>query len=377
MRICLLACSLLLLALPVFAGDFPIPQVDFATWQPLAYPCLKTETPPVIDGKLDDAAWDRASWTEEFVDIEGDLKPKPRFRTQVKMLWDDEYFYVAADMEEPHLWGTLTERDAVIYHDNDFEIFIDPDGDTHNYYELEINALGTVWDLLLTRPYRDGGHAVDSWDIAGLMSAVHLDGTLNDPSDTDRGWSVEIAMPWKVLEECARHGGPPKDNRPWRINFSRVQWRLDVDGNGYTKSIDQSTGKPFPENNWVWSPQGLVAMHYPEMWGFVAFIPELPPELLAEHPEITDGSRVNRRSIHPIRLHYYAQKRYQAEHGRYCKDLNELVPYMPSAQSLPPSLSVQSRGSRFLASWSPMDGLSWSIDETGRIFINSTGAMLY
>ena len=81
------------------------------------------------------------------------------------MLWDDKYLYIGAAMVEPHVWATLTERDAVIYHDNDFEVFIDPDGDTHLYYEIEINALGTVWDLLLVRPYRDGGPAIDAWDV--------------------------------------------------------------------------------------------------------------------------------------------------------------------------------------------------------------------
>jgi len=77
------------------------------------------------------------------------------------MLWDDTYFYVAAQLEEPDVWATLTQRDTVIFYDNDFEVFIDPDGDTHNYYELEVNAFGTLWDLMLLTPYRDGGPAID------------------------------------------------------------------------------------------------------------------------------------------------------------------------------------------------------------------------
>ena len=92
---------------------------------------------------------DGSRLVELFVDIEGDSRPATSFRTRMKMLWDDEFFYVAADMEEPDLWGTLTARDSVIFHDNDFEVFVDPDGDTHAYYELEVNALGTPWDLML------------------------------------------------------------------------------------------------------------------------------------------------------------------------------------------------------------------------------------
>ena len=95
------------------------------------------------------------------------------------MLWDDDNFYVAAELEEPDVWATLIERDSVIFRDNDFEVFIDPDGDTHAYYELEVNALGTLWDLLLIKPYRDGGPAIHGWDIAGLQSAVDVRGTRN------------------------------------------------------------------------------------------------------------------------------------------------------------------------------------------------------
>ena len=72
----------------------------------------------------------------------------------MKMLWDDEALYIAAEIEEPHVWATITEHDAVIFQDPDFEVFLDPDGDNHNYAELELNAKNTTWDLLLTKPAR-------------------------------------------------------------------------------------------------------------------------------------------------------------------------------------------------------------------------------
>ena len=119
---------------------------------PETYICYRAVEPIEVDGKLDEASWGNAPWTAYFVDIEGDLKPRPRFKTRVKMLWDDDYFYFAAEMEEPDVWGTLTQRDAIIFYDNDFEVFIDPNGDTHEYYEFEMNALNTGWDLFLARP---------------------------------------------------------------------------------------------------------------------------------------------------------------------------------------------------------------------------------
>jgi len=235
------------------------------------YVCYWSPGPITVDGRLDDSAWASAPWSEEFIDIVGDTAPAPPLRTRFKLLWDSTYLYVAAELEEPHVWATLTARDAVVYRDNDFEVFIDPDGDGLNYYEIEINALGTVWDLLLVRPYRQGGPAITAWDIRGLQSAVHVDGTVNDPSDTDQGWTVEMALPWSVLVEAARGRRPPQDGTEWRMNFSRVQWDLDVVDGEYRKTIEPSTNRPRREHNWVWSPQGVVDMHLPERWGTVRF----------------------------------------------------------------------------------------------------------
>ena len=177
----------------------------------------------------------------------------------------------------------LTQHDSVIFHDNDFEIFIDPDGDNHEYYEIEINALNTEWDLFLKKPYRDGGPAINEWEIPGLKTAVHVSGTLNDPSDSDTSWSVELAIPWKSLAEHAHRPAPPKDGDQWRINFSRVEWRHEIAGGKYRKIPNT------PEDNWVWSPQGKVDMHRPERWGYVQFSTAKPGQ--AAFPDRPSGGR--------------------------------------------------------------------------------------
>jgi hypothetical protein len=233
--------------------------------QPLRYECPRATSPVNVDGKLDDAAWANAPWTADFVDIEGDRKPRPRFRTRAKMLWDDEHFYVAAEMEEPHVWATLTEHDSVIFRDNDFEVFLNPTGDGMQYFEFEINALNTGWDLYLAKPYKKQGKADNSWEIPGLKTAVAVQGTLNNPSDTDRGWTVEIAFPWSAFASRAPVKRPQSGDA-WRVNFSRVQWRVNIQDGKYTKVPG------LKEDNWVWSPQGLIDMHVPEMWGYVRFV---------------------------------------------------------------------------------------------------------
>ena len=186
------------------------------------------------------------------------------------MLWDDNYFYVGALLEEPHIWGTLTKHDSAIFHDNDFEIFIDPDGDNHEYFEIEINALNTEWDLFLKKPYRDGGPAINEWEVPGLKTGVHIEGTLNKSSDKDTSWSVEFAFPWKVLAEYAHRPAPPHDGDQWRVNHSRVEWLHEI-VDGHYRKVPKT-----PENNWVWSPQGVIDMHRPERWGYVQFSTAAP-----------------------------------------------------------------------------------------------------
>ena len=297
------------------APSFPVPGIEFA---PEIHICYRADSPLCIDGKLDEITWKKTPWTADFVDIQGKHEPAPKFRTRVKMLWDDRYLYVAAELEEPHVWAILTDRDSVIFQDNDFEIFMDPDGDTHNYFELEVNALGAEWDLLLLYPYRDGDNpAIDSWDIQGLKTGVSIDGTINDPRDEDRGWTVEIAIPWKVTGECARRA-PPVHGDQWRTNFSRVEWPVEVTDGKYRKPVDPGTGQPLSENNWVWSPQGLVNMHYPEMWGFIQFSRKVAGggEDTLEWNPVEDAKWA-------LRQVYYYQKTYFMKHGKYSDNLSD------------------------------------------------------
>lgn len=235
----------------VLSAAFPAAPEDP---KPLSYVCLKASAPIHIDGKLNDAAWRKAPWTADFVDIEGPGKPRPKFRTRVKMLWDEHYLYIAAELEEPDVKATLTEHDSVIFKDNDFEVFLKPLPETDSYYEYEINALNTGWDLFLPKPYSAGGKADNSWHIEGLKTAIDVQGTLNRPERKDRGWTVEIAFPLTAF--ASRQAvPPPAPGTTWRINFSRVQW---------------TAGKP-AEDNWVWSPQGVINMHVPERWGYLHF----------------------------------------------------------------------------------------------------------
>ncbi len=243
--------------------------------KPQQYVVCKTQSPLKIDGIADEEAWEAVPFTNSFIDIEGVKVPK--YDTKIKMLWDEQFFYVYAKLMEPHIWANLYQRDTVIFYNNDFEVFLDPSMDTYNYGEIEVNALNTVWDLNLDKPYRVMGNADNSWNLDKFKSAVQIYGTLNNPNDTDSCWTVEVAIPIdRMMELKYSNEKFPAEGEQWKVNFSRVEWDFDlVDGKYDRKKED---GKYLPEYNWVWSNQGVINMHEPEKWGIVQFSNSATPE---------------------------------------------------------------------------------------------------
>ncbi|QGK73253.1 carbohydrate-binding family 9-like protein [Flavobacterium sp. SLB02] len=281
---------------------------------PKTYVASKTTTPIVIDGDDSDTSWSKADWTDLFEDIENNVKPK--YETKVKMLWDETNFYILAKIDEPHVWANLKQRDTIIFYNNDFEVFIDPDSDTFNYYELEINALNTAWDLFLSKPYRENDNVVlNDWNIPGLKSAVKIKGTLNNPNDTDQGWVLEMAIPWASYRKSYNEKNVPADQF-WRVNFSRVNWQHTVRNGSYQRKKDPD-GKFLPEYNWVWSPMGVINMHEPEKWGYVYFSSKEGKDSFT----IPQDEKV-RWELYNL---YRAQKQYYNQHKTWAKSLVNLT----------------------------------------------------
>jgi hypothetical protein len=331
--------------------------VSFSLWaQVIPYPeqylCYKTDDTIIIDGSIQDSAWLQTEWTRDFKDIQGDSMPTPKYQTKVKMLWDDDYLYIAAYLEEPHIWATLTERESIMYYDNDFEIFIDPDNDHHEYYEFEFNAYGTEWDLYLSKPYRNGGRPIFGWDADGMQSAVKVYGTINDPSDIDSCWTFEVKIPWDCIRDAAYEKMMIAEEGFLRINFSRVQWETKIENSEYVKLKK-------PEDNWVWSPTGKINMHMPEMWGYVKLVKPNPETgFVCAEQDLNWPSRAIMMEI------YYAQKAYYAKHKRYTSDISKLnLPKgIPTDQ-----IKLENCTNQFTASYDD-EYFIWTIDQTSRLW---------
>jgi hypothetical protein len=328
---------------------------------PKHYICTKIDTPIIIDGLALEDVWKTAEWSGDFVDIEGDMKPTPEFRTRVKMLWDEANLYIFAELEEPHIWATMNKRDDIIYFDNDFEVFIDPDGDNHNYYEIEVNALETVFDLFMSKPYKSGGKPLIGWDLPGLETAIDLQGTINDPTDTDLKWTVEMAIPLESFRYFLPGKELPKNGNIWRINFSRVQWIAEIVDGKYNKQINPETGNSFPEMNWVWSPQGVIDMHRPETWGYLIFTDQTDYQPLTEN----EIDRYFEEKMILVKL-YDQQKEFYSKQGKYAKSMFELN---KQGRSTSNTIYIEATSEQFLISLEAEDGKKLFIDHEKKIWV--------
>ncbi|MCB0760449.1 MAG: carbohydrate-binding family 9-like protein [Flavobacteriales bacterium] len=327
---------------------------------PATYVCMHAVDPIVVDGQDKERTWQLVPVCAEFQDIMGPTVEGPRFHTEVKMTWDEDHLYIYAFLEEPHVWGSLENRDDIIWRDNDIEFFFDPDGDGQHYMEFEYNALGTLLDLYLAKPYREGGPMLIEWDAKGVEAEVVVYGSVNNGSDEDIGWCIEMAIPFGLLKTHKSQPNPG-DGTWWRMNMSRVQWDTQWTAGGYVKQTN-AEGQPLPEHNWVWSPQGIVNMHYPEQWGYMLFSKwsESPDDQQCELPMGWHEAK------YAYAL-YYIQKIYFAEHGVWCADVKEL-PQCGIPQSVLDGMRISVTASHFDA-WVPIGegGDGWLIDTQGRI----------
>ena len=342
-------------------------QIDWPTFEHLFIPerhyvIHQTDNEIIVDGIAGEQAWQAAEWTETFVDIEGSAKPLPAYQTRIKMLWDEKYIYFLTEMEEPHVWAYYKKHDKIVYHENDFEIFIDPDGDTHNYFEFEFNAQNTLFDLFMTKPYRNGGIPLISWNTPGIKSAVAIEGTLNNPADKDKKWTLEVAIPFEALRLGIRTQAP-NDGDIWRINFSRVQWQTEITDGKYKRRKNKETGRLIRENNWVWSPIGIVNMHYPERWGYLQFSEKMP----GKHETFTEPEDKNLRT-HLWRI-YYKQYHYRHKKGNFAVSPDELseAETIRIDENRNLKIKIQATDYQFTITAKSNDGMTLTLNNNGQI----------
>ncbi len=260
--------------------DIPLPEIP-------RYVVKRADAELVIDGRLDEGAWARAEWTQPFGSISTGAKDGPE--TQLALLWDDENLYGAYRVQDFDVRGTMARYHEHVYIcDDDVELFVQgPDG----YYEFGLNPINNIYELRWTwlesvissgdaaaldklfrlrdslyyapRGGEKYGRIGDlGWALPGIQHAVQIDGTLNNPSSVDVGWTVEFALPWAGLAEIGL--GTPQPGLEFRVQGYRAVH--DRDDHEAAQLLQTQYPGATPFYGYTWSTMGNGNVHNPERW---------------------------------------------------------------------------------------------------------------
>jgi hypothetical protein len=200
----------LLIASAAWAQTRPAPPIP-------KYEVKRASSPIVIDGKLDDKAWAAANTAE--LTFPWDSQTGAKQKTVARLLWDDNNLYISYDCEDADITAKFTQRDDQTWQDDAVEIFINPrPAQTTAYIGLEMNARGVIYDYLLVTVAPGSRMFFKRFNLEGVKVGVALNGTLNDRTDKDKGWSFEASIPWVNFEEFSK---PPTPGTVWAFNLNR------------------------------------------------------------------------------------------------------------------------------------------------------------
>ena len=166
---------------------------------------VRTDTPPVIDGRMDDAVWARAAVIDDFHQSQPIEGAEPTERTVIYLLYDDDALYIGGRFwdSEPDLIaaGTLRHRSLRLGDDDRIAVVLSPYNDRRSGYKFETNANGVKHESI----YQNVSQNLSVWDtIWDVASTTGSD-----------GWITEIAIPLKSISF-------DPENDTWGINFSRA-----------------------------------------------------------------------------------------------------------------------------------------------------------
>jgi len=164
---------------------------------------VRTDTPPVIDGHIDEPGWSRAAVIEDLHQMTPIEYSEPSQRTEIRILYDDDALYIAARM-----WDTEAERivsqnlrqGQQVWGDDFLGIVLDPFNDQRSGYLFMLNANGVRVEALYLDISKQQWNWQGIWETAGTQD--------------DRGWTTEVAIPFKSLSFDPQ-------NDAWGINFRR------------------------------------------------------------------------------------------------------------------------------------------------------------
>ena len=164
---------------------------------------VRTDTPPVIDGDLGDAVWERAAYVDDLHQTLPVEYAEPSERTEIYILYDDNALYVGVrlhDAEPDLITANNMRQNDQVWDDDRFFVMIDPFNERRSGYYFGVNPNGVRNDGL----YRNISQAYRDWNSIFDVAAGRFEG----------GWTAEYEIPFKSISF-----DPTTDT--WGMNFSR------------------------------------------------------------------------------------------------------------------------------------------------------------
>lgn len=205
------------------------------------YVCHFTTGKIVVDGVINEPAWEKADKIEFYLlpPKEGKFK-RPTSPTIARLLWDNNYLYIAMEAKDADIWGTIEGRDGPLWSEDVLEIFVKPRQDSFQYYEFEFGPKGALLDIFF--PSRGlKSFAMKRWAPLfnpPIKHAVKINGTLNNWRDRDEGWTLEVAIPFDAFSETTKT--PPRVGDKWRFGLCRYDYSVYLEAIEYSSSAQLS-----------------------------------------------------------------------------------------------------------------------------------------
>lgn len=215
MKIRLLACCLGCFALvhPASRGDDDPPVTRAAT-------CRWTDRAPKIDGRLDDDAWKAAAVIEHFPAFWAKAATKPAHAMKARLLWDRDNLYFAGEMTDADVRAYGTRQNDHLWNGDVFEMFFKPDKDRPEYFEFQANPNSVRFEAAFTARNQPT-EPFEKRTPRGMAAVAVVDGTVDQPGDADRGWTVEGKIPWTAFGPTFRRPEPGAD---WSFALCRYDY---------------------------------------------------------------------------------------------------------------------------------------------------------
>lgn len=252
--------------------------------EPPHYSVLHTQGELNIDGKLDESDWLRAKETRFFVDTMNGKHAMPQ--AKAKMLWDEANLYIAFEVEDAYLRNPITKRDGT-FDDSWFgsntkhmwdydvvEIMLDPEGDSKDYFEIQVSPTGTVFDTRYDAQRVPMDPAKELWGHMDWNPKMEVKtsvrGAAND-DEKDEGYTVELKLPFSSIKTWAH---APAAGAVWRINL-------------YAMDLKEDKGQVASG----WSDNRVSDFHAQARFGFIHFEAVPAPAPTAEAATVEGGAQ--------------------------------------------------------------------------------------